>query len=556
MLYISAQPAEPYFVWQLEIQLLNFRELGIKPENIHVLIGYREYDSISSLFTHLELGNFAQFYYYKDTRGDSKYRSSIRPHLLKKHFEIHADLSDRIIFYHDCDIIFREKISEDRFMNDDNWYLSDTRKYLSASYLRSFGEDFFEGVCGAVKIDPSLVVRNTENSGGAQYIMKNLTASYWNDVETDSEIIYNFMNDYNLNMDNVNKVQSWCADMWSVLWNSWKRNITTRLSKELDFCWPKEHISRWYSTKILHNAGVFPIDKQDFFCKLLFKDRSPYFVDFSGIEKNSCSSIFVKKIEAAQIFQKKTKLSELTIIIHVKKCCEDSQKTIETYLRYILKYLDVRVIVFGHISCSLFNKEETTKFNKYYYRNNDEVEPLITKEIFTKYFLYIDSIILLPVENIIKAYRSALSNSNSLIVPYSIVNLFHSRSYERWKDQLNIPRKNDSLEQSYGNEFAECFIMGKEDYIKTGGENLAWEFYINDGFNLERESRVRMLGFKIFHTEGVGYRLFNKTKGMNEPNILSESLYHKRITKGSSILMLEELKSSQYSHQSNKQGEG
>jgi hypothetical protein len=42
MIYLSAQPDDYYFLWQLKLQLFNFNRLGIRPNNIHVLIGYNK----------------------------------------------------------------------------------------------------------------------------------------------------------------------------------------------------------------------------------------------------------------------------------------------------------------------------------------------------------------------------------------------------------------------------------------------------------------------------------------------------------------------------------
>ncbi len=48
MIYLSAQPDEKYFLWQLEIQLLNFNRLGISCDHIHVIIGYDQDKGISN----------------------------------------------------------------------------------------------------------------------------------------------------------------------------------------------------------------------------------------------------------------------------------------------------------------------------------------------------------------------------------------------------------------------------------------------------------------------------------------------------------------------------
>ena len=50
--------------------------------------------------------------------------------------------------------------------------------------------------------------------------------------------------------------QSWCADMWAVLWNLWLRDQETKVIPELDFAWATDVISKLESCSIYHNAGV------------------------------------------------------------------------------------------------------------------------------------------------------------------------------------------------------------------------------------------------------------------------------------------------------------
>ena len=50
--------------------------------------------------------------------------------------------------------------------------------------------------------------------------------------------------------------QSWCADMWAVLWNVWLRDQETKVVPELAFAWSTDPISKLESHTIFHNAGI------------------------------------------------------------------------------------------------------------------------------------------------------------------------------------------------------------------------------------------------------------------------------------------------------------
>ena len=178
MIYISAQPDEVYFLWQLELQLFNFHSMGIGNESIHILVGYKPKKGIHPQFkefadNHKEV----QIYFYPDNRKKKKYLSSIRPHLLAHHFKQHPELEKETIFYHDSDILFTDIPDWDNLCKDEVWYASDTRSYLDSKYFRQFVDDYeFTKICGLLSLTPEDVIKQDANAGGAQYILKKCTA--------------------------------------------------------------------------------------------------------------------------------------------------------------------------------------------------------------------------------------------------------------------------------------------------------------------------------------------------------------------------------------------
>jgi hypothetical protein len=307
MLFLSAQPDDDYFIWQLELQLYNFKQLQLEPENIHVLVGYSEKRGLNKAFAKFINDNRqAKFFIYPDTRELLFYPSSLRPHIIKKHFKAYPNLVRQTIFYHDSDIIFRELPNFKNMLNDDKWYVSNARSYLDSTYLQSKGEGLFDNMCKIVGIDPKKVEKNDNNTGGAQYLLKNTTYDYWDKVEQDcvklyfALSIYEQLNDkiIGLNPKDKNPIQAWCADMWALLWNAWEFGYQTKIHKELDFCWPHEQVSKWYSTKIYHDAGILEKQKNEYFCKSIYKHKKPYFDNFNSIFKNSCSFKYLENMKA------------------------------------------------------------------------------------------------------------------------------------------------------------------------------------------------------------------------------------------------------------------
>lgn len=139
MFFLSAQPDDYYFTWQLELQLFNFMRLGIPPNDIHVLIGYNIKRGLRAYFQEFIKRNIdkASFYTYPDNRVNKEYLSSLRPHIIQQHLSKFPSIQNEAIFYHDSDIIFRELPDFYSLLNDNIWYVSDTRNYLDSDSLVS-----------------------------------------------------------------------------------------------------------------------------------------------------------------------------------------------------------------------------------------------------------------------------------------------------------------------------------------------------------------------------------------------------------------------------------
>lgn len=265
--YICVQPRILYYAWQVEVMLNNFIKQGINPNHIDILVAWNPNDNTSSpenIEAWDKLANYyntVRFFLYQDTRQQPiKYISSIRPNILKQHFKIHSELENEVIFYHDCDILFTRKPNFTHLLNDNIWYLSNTNSYINYDYIISKGQDVYDKMCQIIGINPLIPKLMNSNSGGAQYILKNLDYEFWDKVEEDSERLYYKITQLNtnkkVNNSEYHELQIWCADMWAVLWNGWLKGNETKVTPELDFSWATDPIEKWNEYLIYHNAGV------------------------------------------------------------------------------------------------------------------------------------------------------------------------------------------------------------------------------------------------------------------------------------------------------------
>lgn len=313
MTFISAQPDVAYFHWQVEVFIHNAMKSGVNPNWIEILFAYDETPSDEGVNL-AQKYPFIRFFFYKKTGGENYgYIPILRPDVLEQHFLRYPGLSNEIIFYHDSDIIFRELPDFNLLNDDDFWYLSDTVSYIGSDYIKSKSDKILTDMCNIAGVSRELVEENNKNSGGAQYLMKNIDHLFWRDVKFVSLDLYKYMLDAEMaerptltddELKTYNPIQKWCADMWAVLWCGLKRGNQVRLSDELGFSWGSSWGNHeWDRHKIMHNAGVTDNMVGKCFYKGDYINQLPWDVDFSGIDPQSNTYNYVQAILYAKVMR-------------------------------------------------------------------------------------------------------------------------------------------------------------------------------------------------------------------------------------------------------------
>jgi hypothetical protein len=258
MKYICAQPGTRYYAWQIEIMLMNFKEMGIPLQDVHIVCAMHDQNAIHLYHQISNQYPEAVIEFYPDTRRTKHYPSSIRPNILKQHFFKHK--LNEPFFYHDCDMIFTKKVDFTPFLNDDICYGSDTRFYIGHDYIKSKGYGILEMMASLTGIDVETIKENELNCIGAQYLIKGVDFRFWDEVEKICETLFlNITLENNrIKADNPNyhELQIWTADMWAVLWNLWKWGKQTKVDDYFDFAWATSTIEDWERLNIFHNAGI------------------------------------------------------------------------------------------------------------------------------------------------------------------------------------------------------------------------------------------------------------------------------------------------------------
>ena len=293
---IQAQPATDYYAWQVEVNLKSTLGFGYNGNYIDVVASYK--DSIPQSWLKLQQAYpYVRFFFYRDEMGDCNYAPAIQSHILKKHFTAFPELSEDAIFFHDCDFIFTKHFDFEPFLHDDNWYFSDTRTYVGSEYIESKGSGLLEGMCQVVGLCACTVRSKKEGSGGAQKLMKNVTAEYWAEVEEDSVNLYNWLiqNKDNYGDAEVNDIQIWTASMWAELWNAWKYKHNVIVPTEFNFSWATCPAAKWDLLSFYHNAGVTD-SKRGMFFKAAYIDKLPYGEELE-LSPDVCSSKYFEIVK-------------------------------------------------------------------------------------------------------------------------------------------------------------------------------------------------------------------------------------------------------------------
>jgi hypothetical protein len=316
ILFVTAQPDVPYFIWQIKLYVHNFIEKGINPNQIHVIFSLQNQNNEPSSES-LQLTNLGiNVHHFVDERIKKHYIPSIKPFLISKWIQKNPKHGE-LFFLHDSDIIFNELPSFDQLLNDEVCYMSDTIGYIGYNYIMDCCKRYesqnptsekgqlISEMANVVGVDVDTIKQNQKNSGGGQYLFKNTNCELWDKMYKDSIKLYDQMLDYQKRFPiNPGQIQFWTAEMWAVLWNLWLYEYETKIISDLDFSWATDTIEIYNSKNILHMAGVTDDLKTTKFYKgdyinidpiLKLKEDENF---FNYIDKNSSTIKYIENMKS------------------------------------------------------------------------------------------------------------------------------------------------------------------------------------------------------------------------------------------------------------------
>lgn len=528
MLFISAQPDQYYFLWQLELQIFNFEKLGINLKDVHILIGFDETEQLSrdfEIFKKKYKG--VGIYTYSDTRTSRHYLPSLRPHLLGKHFEKFPHLCGEILFYHDSDIVFSNLPDFALLSATETWYTSDTRSYLNSTYiLKTAGEKVFHQMCELVGIDHQTVAANDEHAGGAQYVIKNVSAAFWRKMEKDCENVYQLLktvekqiNDNDL-FEEKPFIQKWCTDMWVLWWNALLERRIFEIHTELRFCWVDSAITEWEATNILHYTGD-PVPNGLFFRKGDYMLFSPFHQPFDHISNDSCSYPLVNLIKefSRKKLVKKKNLKDVSFLIPIKIDSQDRLTNIYASMAFLDKYFQTHIIVMEVDQQQRINPDKLPPGTKYIFQKASSARLHRTKVnnhmihlAETQFIALYDADVIIPVKQILATIKLLRQGGHHIVSPYDgvflNVDVLLKEMFIRFQDdeflEVNKLKNGIASKRSFGG----CIFIDRKCYVDAGMENENLTSWGPD--DVERIKRMQILGYKTQRIKGNLYHLHHQ----------------------------------------------
>lgn len=282
MKFLFAQPAKKRFAWELHTVINSLSKLGVDKKDI-ILLFAKEDDSVLMEF------NDCRVYSYEDDRFDKSYIPSIKPYLFYRYLSEDSERENETYVYLDSDTIILDLEAFKVPVTKSRWCCSDTIGYIGLDYIKSVTNSSrtLEVMTDAIKVPIEWLESIQNNSGGAQWVIKNPKAGYWHDVYVNSIVLYRAIEPLETTL------QKWTAEMWAQLWTMYHYGISPKVSNKLSFAWSTN--DSLGKNKIIHNAGV--TEDMGLFFKGIYLDTPP--LEALNQDSGKVSDLYVKAVKEA-----------------------------------------------------------------------------------------------------------------------------------------------------------------------------------------------------------------------------------------------------------------
>lgn len=515
MIFLSVQPDQSYFLWQIRLLVSNLKRLNVRSEDIHIIFVHKKGKKLSEdVREWVEINKDATYFVYADDRKRTAYPSSVRPFILSKHFKSNPDLEKKSIFYHDSDIIFSSLDFLKELDEGDAVYASDTESYTGFSLIsQQTSEETVKDMCEVIGVDFNLV--RSLYMGGAQYILKNINHKFWYDLYVNCENLFSLCISRH---DMKTKMEIWCTDMWCLWWMLADRKYNLRVHHSLNFYWADSEIKPNDTINIIHYTGMFNKTRdKHIFIKSNYINTSPFNADLSSISDQLASKYVVEEIARSLNTERSQKFNakDLSILIPVRIDSQERLYNVLAVCSFLTQNLEVEIIILEADSVQKIDMRTLPRNVQHIYICDDAKVFHRTKYINqlidlsqTPYISIYDADIILPVSQMATALEM-LRQGIAFVLPFDgtciSVNYFFKKLFIKTLEIKYLTQNLSKLDIGTKRSVGGCVFLSKKEYQKAGGEN---ENFISWGpEDIERFKRMETLGHTPIHCEGNIYHL-------------------------------------------------
>ena len=277
--YVSVIEDNLYLTWQQEVQLYNFKELGIA-DQLWIVILYQGASPNSAVIEPLLKEHRHRIRLYQNTQPRdivSGYKAMNKPWGISRLLQEEPQLG-RFLFSIDSDVWFKRPVKFDTMQDDHIWYGSDCSSYLNSAHWqeqKQFTFDELDRITRIAGVTASTFQKINDRAVGAQLLFKDVDWQFFATVAEDAWRIHDALKEIH---DNGKSNQHWVAEMLSFILHMLRVRDVGGIAThdELRFAWATtSDDAEFASYNIVHMAGVFERDGPCF-CKERYTSVTPW----------------------------------------------------------------------------------------------------------------------------------------------------------------------------------------------------------------------------------------------------------------------------------------
>lgn len=522
-MFLTAQSDDPYYLWQLELQLYNFKSLGIDSRKIHVLLGYDPILGLRAEAKQLieDKHDYAVFFIYMDDRARAG--TSLKPHIVKKHFIEFPCLQEEAIFYYDCHVIFSRLPMFSTLLNDKYWYLPDSKAREGNNCSKCLDDVTIGRLAQTIDIDPEIICDHSYG-GYMPGLVKNASIEFWGKVEKDSETLCTYLHD---NEDELACALTdcsiygpgWLSDMWAFIWNAYRFGYVIRMNEALNFSRPDEPLSEWGIRDIYQNNQVTSGGR--LFDKGRFVKRTPFFNSYESTRDDVCQAMYMELLHSYEENYRRD-LSDVTFLFQVKGDSPERIENIRAAILHLNRFFttSIEVVEVGtsqHLSFYdsdnigyefIYNEATFLNFAKYW--------NLLCNKASTPFIVLHDADIIVNPEQMYQAIVKLRHAGYALCLPYDgefvTIDEATRRRYLSDRNLSLLSQQGRDTAAIVHNSVGGCVALNRATFKQAGGSNEGIVGWGPD--DKERLARMKILGHKTGRISGAVYHLHHpRTQG-------------------------------------------